>query len=216
MKTFLSNLGQVMRKYPDCDLSEAFSKGQIESKFWLIEELEKVQKNLGTVFVLGGWYGTLSALILESNKFQIEKIRSFDIDNSCAEIAETMNRDPFVLDGWRFKASTADMYDLNYSETTHTTRRANGTELELTDVANTFINTSCEHLEFYGDWYNTLPNGKLVVLQSNDFLSGKDHVNCISSIDEFKLHSPMSEYLYDGELYISEADYTRFMLIGVK
>lgn len=216
MKTFLSNLGQVLRKYPDCDLSEAFSKGQIESKFWLMEELEKVTKDLGTVFVLGGWYGTLPALILESNKFQIEKIRSFDIDDSCAEIAETMNRDPFVLDGWKFKASTADMYDLNYSETIHTTRRANKTELELTEVADTFINTSCEHLAFYSDWYDGLPSDKLVVLQSNNFFSGKDHVNCVESTDEFKTQSPMSEYFYEGELYISEANYTRFMIIGRK
>ena len=213
---FISNLKIAMKKYPDVDFSDTLSLGQIRSKKWLIDTLYELNINLGTIFLLGGWHATLAALMLESNKLNIGKIRSFDIDPICADIADTINRTPWVNEDWIFKASTADMYELNYHETTFLTRRANGTELELTEVADTFINTSCEHLEFYSDWYDILPTGKLVVLQSNDFLSGKDHVNCVSSINEFKIQSPMSEYFYEGELYIPEADYTRFMIIGTK
>ena len=214
MEILLNNLGQVLRKYPEANLADAFSKGQIESKFWLIDELSKVRQSLGVVFVLGGWYGILPTLMFESELFEIEKIRSFDIDESCANIADTMNRDPLVTDGWIFKASTADMYELDYDLTTYVTKRFNQTEEILQDVANTIINTSCEHLKDFDFWWNKIPNGTLTILQSNNFFDAPDHFNCMNNLDEFVNSAPMSEILFQGELHLEK--YTRFMVIGIK
>lgn len=210
----LSNLKRVLSKYPDVKFEDAFSQGQLESKLWLINMLSKIQPDLGTVFILGGWYGILPALMFESDKFEIEKIRSFDIDPSCADIADTMNRTPFVLEDWMFKASTADMYDLNYNITNYITKRANGTDVDLMDSPDTIINTSCEHLEKFSDWWDRIPQGKFVVLQSNNFFSAKGHVNCVDDINKFLQKTNFAKILYSGKLELEK--YTRFMIIGMK
>ena len=99
---FFDNFGQVLNKYPNIDIQDLFSKGQIESKRWLVNELEKINMELGTVFICAGWYGSLATFLFESN-VKLDKIRSFDIDKSCAGIAETFNRLK-TMDNWKFKA----------------------------------------------------------------------------------------------------------------
>ena len=214
MSNLLINLGMVIRKYPDINLVDVLSKGQIESKIWLIDELSEITNNPGLVFLLGGWYGTLAAMMFESKKFDELKIRSFDIDPECADIADTMNRTPYVMEGWQFKASTADMYELNYHQTTYTTRRANGTALELTEVADILINTSCEHLKYFDKWWKLVPENKLCVLQSNNYFDAPDHTNCVESIDEFLEKTNFTKVLFSGELELEK--YKRFMIIGEK
>lgn len=190
-------------------MQDAFSLGQLKSKLWLIENLPE---NLGTVFICAGWYGTLAALMFERARSKFDKIRSFDIDSSCAPVADTMNR-PWVIDGWKFKASTLDILEMNYP-TTYVTYRANGTSLELTEIPNTIINTSCEHIVNFDQWYNKIPQGMLLVLQSNDYDKIQEHVNCSKNLEEFSKSTPMSKVLYEGELELEK--YTRFMKIGYR
>lgn len=201
-----------MRTNPEVDLTDVLSQGQIDSKRWLIQELSEYPENLGTIFILGGWYGSLPAMMFEDKWLWFDKIRSFDIDPKCADIADTFNR-TWVMDGWRFKASTADMYDLDYNETIYTTYRANGTSCEMTETPDTLINTSCEHIDLI-KWWAKIPTGKLVILQSNDFEEGDEHINCVKNIEEFKIQAPMSDILYEGTLSLEK--YNRFMLIGLK
>lgn len=208
---FFDNFGQVLNKYPNIDLNDLFSKGQMESKRWLVNELEKINMPLGNVFICAGWYGSLATFLFESN-LKIEKIRSFDIDSSCASIAETFNRTK-TMDGWKFKASTVNILDMEYP-TIHTTYRADGSSVDLTDMPDTIINTSCEHIENFTDWYAKIPDGRLVVLQSNNFFEVEEHVNCVKDIKEFGRMAPMTGTLYAGELELPK--YTRFMLIGYK
>jgi len=144
---------------------------------------------------------------------RFDKIRSFDSDPTCAPIADTINR-PHVVDEWKFKASTCDMLNMDYSTSRYSTFRANGSKIELEDTPDTLINTSCEHLSDYSSWWQRIVPGKLVILQSNDFYSAKEHCNCVKSADELLAHSPMTEVLFKGEL--SLPDYHRFMLIGYK
>jgi len=209
--TVIPQLKRTLDNYPYCEIpmQDAFSLGQLKSKLWLIENLPE---NLGTVFICAGWYGTLAALMFERAKSKFDKIRSFDIDETCAPVADTMNR-PWVMDGWQFKASTLDILEMNFP-TTHTTYRANGTSLELTEMPDTIINTSCEHISDFETWYSKIPIGKLVVLQSNNFYEIDDHVNCVDSVDHFKSLAPMSTLVYSGELELEK--YSRFMLIGYK
>lgn len=208
---FFDNFGQVLNKYPDIDLRDLFSKGQMESKRWLVNELEKINKPLGTVFLCAGWYGSLAAFLFESD-LEIEKIRSFDIDQSCASIAETFNRSK-TMDSWNFKASTLDIETMDYP-TTHTTFRSNGTSLEITEMPNTIINTSCEHISNFDKWYNNIPVGTLVILQTNNYFDLPEHVNCCVDLDDFSRMTSMNEVLYQGDLKLSK--YTRYMRIGIK
>ena len=208
---FFDNFGQVLNKYPGIDIQDLFSKGQIESKRWLVNELEKINMELGTVFICAGWYGSLATFLFESD-VKLDKIRSFDIDESCAGIAETFNRLK-TMDGWKFKASTLDILGMDYP-TTYTTYRSDNTVLELTEMPNTVINTSCEHIENFAEWYDKILVGTLVILQTNNFFEIPEHVNCSIDLDDFSRVTPMKEVLYQGQLELSK--YTRYMRIGIK
>jgi len=190
---------------------DCFSQGQVKSKLWLIEELEKLNLDLGTVFLCAGWYATLATMIFESN-LQIEKIRSFDIDSSCIEIAERFNK-PWEIDNWKFKAVTKNIHEINYSKEFYEVIKPDGVVI-LNDSPDTIINTSCEHIENFASWYNSIPNNKLVVLQTNNYFEIEDHVNCSASLEEFEYSTPMINCLYSGSLDLPK--YTRFMRIGYK
>ena len=196
----------------DVDLTDALSWGQLKSKRWLIEVLEESNVKLGTVFLCGGWYATLSAMLFQSN-INLDKVRSFDIDPTCAPIAEAINKTQ-VRDEWKFKASTLDIHSLQYEGFPYTTHRSDGSSVELVDTANTVINTSCEHIESFNSWYYVIPKGTLVILQSNNYEEIEDHVNCSQTLEEFSITTPMTEVLYEGELFLPA--YTRFMKIGYK
>lgn len=193
---------------------DCFSRGQIQSKLWLIYELKKLNLDLGTVFLCAGWYGTLATMIFENN-FKVDKIRSFDIDESTVDISEIFNK-PWFTDQWKFKSLIEDIYNVNYEMHTWQfwSNANNRMSYPITDVPNTIINTSCEHLHNFYSWYNKIPNNKLVILQANDYHEVEEHVNTYNSLEEFSTSAPMTTVLYEGELFLPK--YKRFMKIGFK
>lgn len=209
----LDTLVKTLRTFPESAIKDAFARGQLHSKKWLVSEVENIGMHLGTIFLCAGWYGTLATMLFESKKIHLDKIRSFDIDKSCWKIAESINK-PWVMDEWKFKATTQDIHKINFNEHTYKTLRSNGTERELFDKPNTIINTSCEHIENWSNWWNSIPKGKLCILQSNDYKELPEHINCVNDVEHFKSIAPMTTYLYGGELILGK--YTRYMLIGIK
>jgi hypothetical protein len=193
---------------------DCFSRGQLESKLWLVRELQKLNVDLGTVYLCAGWYATLATMLFESN-IKVDKIRSFDLDPSCIDIAEVFNK-PWFVDSWKFKSITQNIMDIDYNSHTwqHWSNANNRMSYPITDVPDTIINTSCEHIENFAEWYAKIPDGKLVVLQSNNYYSIEEHVNCVSDVEEFKKSASMQNILYSGELELPK--YKRFMLIGFK
>lgn len=191
---------------------DCFSRGQLESKLWLVRELKKCNVNLGTVFLCAGWYATLAVMLFESG-IKINKIRSFDIDESCIDISETFNK-PWFMDQWRFKSLTADIHEVDYTEYTWQfwSNANNRMSYPITDSPDTIINTSCEHIEQFTEWYKKIPQGKLIILQSNNYFEIEDHVNCSKNLKEFSASAPMNQILFEGELELPK--YTRFMKIG--
>lgn len=203
-KNFFVNETEI---WDDC-----FSRGQLKSKLWLIDTLKACNVELGTVFLCAGWYATLATMLFESN-IKVDKVRSFDIDDSCRSIAETFNS-PWVKQDWKFKTITQDINEINYSMHTYNVKRADGSKCELSDSPDTIINTSCEHIENFTEWYAKIPKGKLVVLQTNNFFEVSEHVNCVNNIEEFMTSTHISDVLYKGKLELPK--YERFMLIGYK
>jgi hypothetical protein len=194
--------------------SDCFSRGQLQSKLWLVDELKKCNVDLGTVFLCAGWYATLATMLFESD-IKVDKIRSFDLDPSCIDIAETFNK-PWFMETWRFKSITQDIMDIDYD--THKwqswSNANNRMSRYITDSPNTIINTSCEHIENFPDWWEKIPAGKLVVLQSNNFFEVDEHVNCDRSLEEFSGQTPLNSVLYSDSLQLEK--YTRYMRIGYK
>jgi len=211
-----SSLVDAMKKIDTLDNfnQDALSQGQIKSKVWLIKELEKLDLNLGTIFLCAGWYAILATMLFESN-CKIDKIRSFDIDPDCIEIAEIFNK-LFVLDNWKFKAITEDIFNIDYFQHTWQTysKTNNRTSRPITDSPTTIINTSCEHISDFNEWYSKIPNGKIVVLQTNNYFEIEEHVNCSESLEKFADNTPMETVLFSGELELPK--YTRFMRIGFR
>jgi len=193
---------------------DCFSRGQLQSKVWLIEELKKLNIDLGTLFLCAGWYGTLATMLFESG-IKLDKIRSFDVDASCVDIAEVFNK-PWFIDNWRFKALTADILDIDYTEYTWQfwSNKNNRMSYPITDIPNTIINTSCEHINDFEKWYSKIPTDKLLVLQTNDYFDVDEHVNCSLSLTDFANKTPMTKVLFEGELELPK--YKRFMRIGYR
>ena len=198
-------------------LKDALSEGQLNSKLWLLDKIKGI--DLGTVFICAGWYGVLATMMFEDENVYVDKIRSFDIDDSCWKIAEDLN-EPWKADNWVFKASTLDivgLFNYWYGEDGlyhYFTTNIKGKRVHVKEMPRTIINTSCEHIENFTKWFNAIPTGKLVALQSNNYFEIEDHVNCVNSLDEFKQQAPLSNIIYEGELELEK--YTRYMLIGYK
>jgi hypothetical protein len=176
---------------------DAFSSGQVSSKIWLCEQLEKLGWTSNLTHIYGGWYGITAFLLLSRGKFSVDNIRSLDIDPTCETIADMINEN-FVWQDWKFKAFTQD---------------CNNFEGPFGDLV---INTSTEHFTS-NDWYNKLPKGTRVVLQGNN-MNHDDHTSIINSLSEFVSQYDLSNTEYTGELDFVYPDwgFTRYMLIGTK
>jgi hypothetical protein len=178
-------------------LGAALNANQMASKRWLADMLAA---HGGTAFarvaILGGWVGALGAILLADRRLAIGEVVSVDVDPECEAIARALNA-THVRAG-RFSARTADMRALDYAA-------------ERFDLV---INTSCEHVADLGRWHARLPQGQLVVLQSNDYFACAEHVNCARDLAAFARQTPLGGLLYEGERRMRR--YTRFMRIGRK
>lgn len=171
---------------------DAFWRGQVSSKEWLIENLEPFVTEPVRIDIHGGWVGVLASMIFQSS-IPVRYICSVDLDPSCEPIATMMNKIE-EQDG-KFRAITADMCSAPVS-------------------GNVVINTSCEHItqEQYELWLSRLPNNCIVVLQSNDYAI-PEHVRISKTLEQFKEQSHLNE-LWSGNLKTQM--YTRWMIIGHK
>lgn len=63
-------------------------------------------------------------------------------------------------------------------------------------------------------WFENIPEGKLIALQTNDYFSNEQHVNCCQDLTEVKEKYKFSNIYYSGTL--DTKLYNRFMIIGRK
>ena len=204
---FITDIRNTALKFPVSELGNALNRRQTASKLWLLDSLFDCHgAALGKVHVLGGWYGVLSALFIHDPRFEIEQITSFDLDPTCAPVANSLNA--INVERGLFESITADIIDIQYARNGV---RINTISLPFPDI---LINTSCEHLDNFDDWFDALPGDTLLVLQSNDYFSEPEHINSVSDLAAFKHQAPLSTILFEGALEFDK--YTRFMLIGRK
>lgn len=198
----------------NADYTDAFSWGQLKSKRWLVDELTNLNVELRTVFIMGGWYATLASMLFNSDMV-IHYIRSFDLDENCQPIADKVNNLQ-VQNNWRFKAITEDIHNINMDVHTWScwSAKNNRNSFPITDRPDTIINTSCEHIADFPEWYYKIPKGKLVVLQTNDYTELPEHINCVKDADDFATKTPMHTVLFAGEMQL--AKYKRYMRIGYR
>lgn len=207
---FMADITRAIIRFPDARFHIALNKNQMASKKWLIDELYRAKgRELGTVYILGGWYGVLAAMLLNDDRFNIDCVVSFDIDPECAPIAEYINRAHAAKS--RFWAVTADVTRIEYPHPVGPAPKSNGAAFAAPDVV---INTSCEHMDPDNNWSERVPAGVVQILQSNNQFDCAEHSNCVPDLESFRRQVDMSEPIYAGEL--ERKRYTRFMLIGRK
>ena len=199
MKISINDIAYWMDTIRNADdhkrLLESFWHGQLDSKVWLCESLISVNHaEASKIVIFGGWNGILASMLFNS-ELGVRHIRSIDIDPACKDIALGMNK-AYEMDG-SFDAITEDM--CNY---------------EYTDDPHIVINTSCEHLtqEQYNDWLKKVPEDTWIVVQSNNFSSHPEHINCSESLADFKCKAKISNEFYSGTLELPK--YDRYMIIG--
>ena len=87
---------------------------------------------------------------------------------------------------------------------------------EYTEEQHIVINTSCEHItqQQYNTWQEKVPKDTWIVVQSNNFSSHREHINCSESLKDFRWKSKIGKEFYSGTLELPK--YDRYMIIGRK
>lgn len=209
VELFLIQAVKALSEYPECKRSflDSISDGQLLSKNWLVNELQS--RELGNIFLCAGWF----AMLLIDNRLNFYRCVSFDIDPICEPISKILHKH-LVINNWKYQAVTKDIKEIDYNLEKFSFLRSDGSIAEVSTVPDTIINTSCEHIENFNEWYKLLPRGKLVILQTNDGFDIPGHVNCVSNLSEFEKQTPLTEVIYSGERKMPK--FTRFMRIGYK
>jgi hypothetical protein len=177
--------------------NDLFSKSQVQSKIWMTETLNKFQQKFGNILLLGGWYGQHHWYL---DKFKYDKLYNVDLDSDVLEKSKNI-----IAAGDRYATAAADVNDV-VKDTGQIVFNNQNLEIDLV------INTSSEHMSTV--WFDRLPLGQLVLLQSNDMLGMEGHVNCVESQVELHQRYRLREVLFSGELTLSKGK--RFMLYGIK
>ena len=211
--------------YDPMPLQDAFSRGQVNSKIWLTEELAKVSDNFKTIYHLGGWYGQLTWYF--KNRISFDKYRNFDIDESACRISDTVVNLQH-LEGYKVKSVQMGLplwtdtdESKNMSWITRTgceysiKNFTSGNEFKEKTQPDLIINTSAEHMPSI--WFDKFVNrpqatDPVFVIQSNNLFDAEGHVNCVHSIEHMLKKFPLTRLDYSGELQLP--GYKRFMVIG--
>jgi len=209
----VDRLKNLIYSYPNVDISSFVNKEHAIVYSWMIQNMVRVfgEKYLGTVYTLGGGIGLMGAMLLDT-KLRIENIRNLDINGTCKFLADEMMKKE-VLDNWKFKASTQDMFAVDYIENSLEITLPNGSiSKAFKEVPGVVINTNISLLQNQDDWYNMIPDTRNIVLigEAGDI----DLHRPFSSSQAFNNAFPMTFEQYTGVITAGKKQF--FMKIGLK
>jgi hypothetical protein len=175
---------------------DSLSDGQTSSKLWVVDEVSKfLDFDKKSVCVFGGWVGLLCRFFIDLAG--TKSIANVEIDGTL----ELVNR--YVMSGHqdKFRFIHSDMYEFPYNE-------------QEFDV---YVNTSGEHIPSLKEWIEMIPSGKIVCIQSNDYFSHPQHINCVNNVAELEAQAftanNVKDVIYRGTLELPI--YNRFMIIAL-
>ena len=176
-------------------LKGSYTTDLIASKLWLLTKLAQIKSTVGTIYVLGSWFGNLAVINRLDPTIKYKRLINVETDQNFLQASERIHNHLGIGNNeYMFK----DANDLDY--------RQLGSD-------GVVINTSLTDMQGQ-TWFNNIPAGTLVVMQSRDHDPGNAAHSTQDIIDRF----PLSEIIYDGELDLKdpETHYTRYMVIGIK
>ncbi len=176
-------------------LEGSFTPDLVFSKLWLIRELAKIQPRVGTMYVLGSWYGNLAVLLTLYSQVKVDEIINVETDTEF------------------LKGSQRILNQVGADNVEYMLKDANDLDYRQLDRNGVVVNTSLTDMKGT-DWFENIPAGTMVVLQARNNDPGEQ----FHSPEDIQQKFPLSQVLYSGSLELEdpETQYTRFMTIGVK
>jgi len=189
------------------DPYESFSHSLVASKLWLCEKLETSIDNEHIknpiVNILASWDSLLAFMLAVRRPTFYGSFNTYDID------VEAVNASKRICDHWQYE----------YPRMYHKARDINDIDFSSMDNESVFINCSVDQINGT-DWYQSIPEGSLVCLQSTNLPinhSGWD-IKQSYTLPEFMQTYHMSRFLFNGTktFTYSHLTFDRHMLIGIK
>jgi len=173
------------------EIRDAFHSNQLLSKKKAVEAYDSIHSPLNNILVIGSWFGILSNHLLKN--YEVLELVEVDKDPRCKIISSRLN---CFLKSFR----------------NHLNEDISKFDSELFRKYNTFINTSCEHMD-YKIWWDKVPRRSHVLLQSNNF-NIKEHTHKDTDIQSMKDKYQLTKIFYEDTLELNL--YNRFTLAGIK
>lgn len=176
-------------------LQGSFTHDLTTSKVWLLQELSRILPRVGTVYVLGSWFGNISLYMALMPFLRYNKVINVE-------------RDPKMIE-----QSRRMLAHVGAKKVQHMAADANNIDYRQLGDDGVVINTSLTDMPGRA-WFDNIPEGTLVVLQARDHDPGAQFHGTQDILDKF----PLTTVDYQGKLDLQdpETDYTRFMVIGRK
>ena len=173
------------------DLLDSFSPNQFKSKERIIKHIrdQLILRTDSEIVILGGWYGSI---LIPAFK-EVKRITLIDKDEKVISIAK--NR---LFNHYK-------NVDFITSDVFHNDRKGRIQNADL------IINTSCEHMPSMKKL--ELDSNAYFAFTSNNMYDIEGHINCVSSIEEFKWQLPDNAKILKEDRIVDDRG-TRFILIG--
>jgi hypothetical protein len=177
------------------DIIESFNKENIRNKSLIVDQLayNNVFSQESVVTIFGGWYGSIFVPLISP---RVKELIVLDLDD-------------YVI-----RKGKNNLFH-SYSNVKWVTKDVFGSFASFYADTTCIINTSCEHMDDMNTWpwWNKLTKLKSFAFQSNNMSTSKGHINCVTSLLEFKAQLPINfEVTFEDE-YTTEKG-SRYTLIG--
>ena len=176
-------------------LAGSFTRDLVTSKVWLLDELARITPRVGTIYVLGSWYGNLAVYMTLQPTIQVDRIINVETN------PEMLDTSQGILDRIGAQNVTSMLADAN--------------ELDYRQLgsAGVVVNTSLTEMPEQ-EWFEHIPAGTIVAMQARDQDPGVEYY----SAGDIQRRYPLSQVLYHGSMSLRdpETEYTRYMTIGIK
>lgn len=195
----LKNIMEEVRE--NKDLLDSLSPNQFKSKLTLVNHVKSLNilnKN-SEIVIFGSWYGSI---LIPAFYNDVKKITAIDLDAKVISKAKYK-----IFKDYNVDFITGDIFE-SFRESYKT--------------ANLFINTSCEHMKPMKEWgpepqyknpWSKRISGSYFAYTSNNMYDIEGHINCVSSIEEFKYQLPDNAKVLIEDKIRDERG-TRFLLVG--
>lgn len=174
------------------DLLDSVSPNQYKSKEVLIKHVENLQlvDQNSEIVIFGGWYGSI---LIPAFQY-VDRITLIDKDKDVINISKNRLFDHYK----NIDFISKDVFDW-------------APDSKRIKTCNLIINTSCEHMSSMKKL--ELNTKAYFAYQSNNMYDIEGHINCVSSMEEFKFQLPKNAKVMVEDKITDERG-TRFLLVG--